>query len=122
MQSTIFFASYQLITQKEITSVLLTIFTHFIIVEYQYNIDIISDVTDYVLCWRGQSPPHYTKCNSQPINGQCTNYSIANLLFDGPSPPIPSRGEGRVRNKCQIFIKQKDDYTEASYMTSWPTN
>jgi len=32
------------------TSVLITIFTLFIEVEYQYNNDIISDVIDYVLC------------------------------------------------------------------------
>ena len=25
-----------------------------------------------------QSPPHYTECNSPPINGQCTNF----ILFD----------------------------------------
>jgi len=25
-----------------------------------------------------QAPPHCTKCNSPPINGQCTNF----LLFD----------------------------------------
>jgi len=24
--------------------------------------------------------PHYTKCNSPPINGQCTNF----ILFDAP--------------------------------------
>jgi len=32
--------------------------------------------------WAGpqpaQTPPHYTKCNSPPINGQCTNF----VLFD----------------------------------------
>jgi len=31
--------------------------------------------------WAGwghtQSPPHSTKCNSPPINGQCTNHCIA---------------------------------------------
>jgi len=31
-----------------------------------------------------QSPPHYTKCSSPPVNGQCTNHRIANLLYDGP--------------------------------------
>jgi len=28
--------------------------------------------------WPTQSPPHCTKCNSPPINGQCTNF----VLFD----------------------------------------
>jgi len=31
--------------------------------------------------WAGlqtaQAPPHCTKCNSPPINGQCTNHRIA---------------------------------------------
>jgi len=25
-------------------------------------------------CGPAQSPPHCTKCNSSPINGQCTNF------------------------------------------------
>jgi len=29
-------------------------------------------------CGLAQSPPRCTKCNSQPINGQCTNF----ILFD----------------------------------------
>jgi len=29
-------------------------------------------------CGPAQSPPRCTKCNSPPINGQCTNF----LLFD----------------------------------------
>jgi len=29
-------------------------------------------------CGPAQSPPHCTKCNSPPINGQCTNF----ILFD----------------------------------------
>jgi len=29
-------------------------------------------------CGPAQSPPHCTKCNSQPINYQCTNF----ILFD----------------------------------------
>jgi len=35
--------------------------------------------------WTGpqpaQAPPHCTKCNSPPINGQCTNHI---LLYNGP--------------------------------------
>jgi len=37
--------------------------------------------------WMGwgpaQAPPHCTKCNSPPINGQCTNHCSL-LLYDGP--------------------------------------
>jgi len=29
-------------------------------------------------CGPAQSPPRYAKCNSTPINGQCTNF----MLFD----------------------------------------
>ena len=32
-------------------------------------------------CGPTQSPPRCTKCNSPPINGQCTNHSI--LLYNG---------------------------------------
>jgi len=28
----------------------------------------------------GQSPPRCTKCNSSPINGQCTNHCIAIMM------------------------------------------
>ena len=56
-------------------------------------------VDGYTTARRGQSFHHYTKCNSQPINGQCTNHRIANLLFDGPSPPLPSRGKGGARSQ-----------------------
>jgi len=31
----------------------------------------------WVGCGPAQSPPHCTKCNSPPINGQCTNHRIA---------------------------------------------
>jgi len=31
----------------------------------------------WVGCGPAQSPPCCTKCNSQPINGQCTNHCIA---------------------------------------------
>ena len=38
--------------------------------------------------WSGpqpaQDPPRCTKCNSPPINGQCTNNRIAVLLYNGP--------------------------------------
>jgi len=27
-------------------------------------------------CGPAQSPPHCTKCNSSPINGQCTKYQL----------------------------------------------
>jgi len=33
---------------------------------------------DWTGCHPAQPPPHCTKCNSPPINGQCTNF----LLFD----------------------------------------
>ena len=32
---------------------------------------------DWVGCGPTQSPPRCTKCNSPPINGQCTNHCIA---------------------------------------------
>jgi len=32
----------------------------------------------WVGCGLAQSPPRCTKCNSQPVNGQCTNF----ILFD----------------------------------------
>jgi len=36
-----------------------------------------------------QSPPRYTKCNSPPINGQCTNF----ILFDvALQLPVPIKG------------------------------
>jgi len=43
--------------------------------------------------WAGpqpaQAPPHCTKCNSPPINGQCTNHCIANgLLLCGFNVPF----------------------------------
>jgi len=28
-----------------------------------------------------QSPPRCTKCNSPPINGQCTNFILFNVVF-----------------------------------------
>jgi len=31
----------------------------------------------------GQAPPRCTKCNSPPINGQCTNHRIA-VVYNGP--------------------------------------
>ena len=34
-------------------------------------------------CGPAQSPPRCTKCNSPPINGQCTNHCSL-LLYDGP--------------------------------------
>jgi len=33
---------------------------------------------DWVGPQPAQAPPRYTKCNSPPINGQCTNF----VLFD----------------------------------------
>ena len=33
-----------------------------------------------------QAPPRCTKCNSQPINGQCTKLPITALLYKGPLP------------------------------------
>ena len=27
--------------------------------------------------WAAQAPPRCTKCNSPPINGQCTNHRVA---------------------------------------------
>ena len=42
--------------------------------------------------WAGpqpaQAPPHCTKCNSPPINGQCTNF----VLFDVALLPLESKG------------------------------
>jgi len=32
-------------------------------------------------CGPAQSPPHCTKCNSPPINGQCTNHCIVIWRF-----------------------------------------
>jgi len=34
-------------------------------------------------CGPVQSPPRCTKCNSPPINGQCTNHCIAFGAYDG---------------------------------------
>jgi len=34
-------------------------------------------------CGPAQSPPRCTKCNTLPVNGQCTNH-ITVLLYDGP--------------------------------------
>ena len=31
-------------------------------------------------CGLAQGPPHCTKCNSPPINGQCTNHCIAIMM------------------------------------------
>ena len=36
------------------------------------------DVVRFVKMQPAQSPPRFTKCNSPPINGQCTNF----VLFD----------------------------------------
>ena len=35
-----------------------------------------------------QSPPRCTKCNSPPINGQCTNF----ISFDVANVPLPFKG------------------------------
>ena len=45
-------------------------------------------------CGLTQSPPHCTKCNSPPINGQCTKLQWLNILTGGPwtnyiKDPIP---------------------------------
>ena len=32
-----------------------------------------------------QAPPRYTKCNSPPINGQCTNLVSFNVALQLPS-------------------------------------
>jgi len=46
--------------------------------------------------WAGhqpaQAPPRCTKCNSPPINGQCTNHRIAPLLC-GFYVPVSDRDE-----------------------------
>jgi len=47
-------------------------------------------------CGPAQSPPHCTKCNSSPINGQCTNHCIGPLIcgfnvairYDRPSHSV----------------------------------
>ena len=39
-------------------------------------------------CGPAQSPPRCTKCNSPPINGQCTNFMI---LFDVALLPLDSK-------------------------------
>ena len=38
-------------------------------------------------CGPAQSPPRYIKCNSPPINGQCTSHHIircTTIITDGP--------------------------------------
>ena len=35
---------------------------------------------DWAGCGPAQSPPRCTKCNSPPINGQCTNHCIAIMM------------------------------------------
>jgi len=37
----------------------------------------IQQVEDWAGCGPAQSPPRCTKCNSPPINGQCTNHCTA---------------------------------------------
>ena len=48
-----------------------------------------------------KAPPRCIKCNSPPINGQCTNHRIAALLFDFN---VPVKGLSCLQNsKCFAF-------------------
>ena len=37
--------------------------------------------TAWASCSAVQSPPHCTKCNSPPINDQCTNFILFNVAL-----------------------------------------
>jgi len=37
-------------------------------------------------CGPAQSPPRCTKCNSPPINGQCTNFTVLDVALLLPVP------------------------------------
>jgi len=51
-------------------------------------------------CDPAQSPPRCTKCNSPPINGQCTKF----ILFDVALLPLDSKGLERCRSHwcCKV--------------------
>ena len=42
-------------------------------------------------CGPAQGPPRCTKCNSQPINGQCTNHRIDEHCVQKKTPLLFSR-------------------------------
>ena len=53
-----------------------------------------------------QSPPRYTKCNSQPINGQCTkNHCINGPLLCDFNVPIKALKYMEIANRFTVFFE-----------------
>jgi len=61
-------------------------------------------------CGPAQSPPLCTKCNSSPINGQCTNF----ILFD-VALYLPVDSKGRVK---PLGARQMHDRNSSSSVVS----
>ena len=50
-------------------------------------------------CGPAQSPPRCTKCNSPPINGQCTNFILFDVALQLPVPIKGLTGRGQL---CRV--------------------
>ena len=60
-----------------------------------------------------QAPPRCTKCNSPPINGQCTNF----VLFD-VAPQLPLKSKGLKRSMLRRHCDKKYHNSLAVYLLS----
>jgi len=60
--------------------------------------------------WAGsqpaQAPPRFTKCNSRPINGQCTNHRIADCIMVRCSVVfnVPIKGLSERKNDFLAYL------------------
>jgi len=61
-------------------------------------------------CVPAQASPHCTKCNSSPINGQCTNFILLDVAL---KLPLNSKG---FKEKCRFAMRErKYNHANISY-------
>ena len=61
---------------------------HHIVIQWLVHWPLIGGLVQWGGAWAGpqpaQAPPHCTKCNSPPINGQCTNFVLFDVTLELP--------------------------------------